>query len=404
MHGWFTNLLKETRRLKGATKNVEISPIQKQALKKRFESLKSFTHKVYTKEFAKIKKKGLGIESDPEDLAKIFTGNVYDPLLTTLDEDNLTFGKLFEVIDESEFAEGITFVSATRTTKKEAAIIRNLDLAKIDKDKDVMSKYGFIGVTKLYKTNSGRQEEKDIAKLLLEIASPTLGTDQEALFSPLADKLLGTTAEMQTADGEILKLNLYKLYTMTTAGGGEEQYNAVIEMREDPDTISKNSDAIKKFREFLKLVREKEHNNETWKLETENGIEFSIKMGAAIKAGAHTKCTNASASIDEKGSLDVKAPKTAFESNQSNQSALGVVSEVSNAQATRAYLEVGVAMGASRRVKEKPGKPKDPEKGPSENKITEKSAAAGPKESTVRDQTVITSGGGISYENDIPNN
>jgi hypothetical protein len=270
---------------------------------------------------------------------------------------NDIYGNLFEKIKETTKPEeiikiltdfgktlkqGDTFISGTRTFdekgNKLAALTTTLNYIPLPTEKE--QAFGFLnGTGKKYELNSGNQIEKDLAKALLEIASPIPKEDSELLKSPLAIKLLG--------------VGVYWLIA------GKENYNKMVEIVNDPSKISENKAAIDEFRTFVENVRESQLEGKPYIANTKYGEIIIDMSNTEINSGAYSKCGNASVAVNEKGTVKIKQKKGAL-------GVIDVTNEYINSKLTKKFLSLGLSVGLT--SESTPGKPPEEKKPPEETK------------------------------------
>lgn len=324
----------------------------------RIERVKKWTKKKYYREFENLKKEGvLRKEASPKQMIDKLVNDVYGDLETKLKNKTnpIDFGKDITVGDGLKAGE--IFVSGTRARQSTGGQIRafgsTINYRETEKREGKAHEYGFLeGKDMTIGLNydpSREGVEGDLAKALLEIASPIPKTDTELIKSPLAMKLLGLSA--------------YRLMVEEENGGGPIQYKEIMEILNNPtpEFIKERQESMNRFRKFVERVRESQLNGRPLEITTSQGLTIILNMSETkIRSGAYSKCGNISHSVNELGSITIMKPrKTAT-------GLLDVTNEVVDVELTKKFVSFGLAAGFS----SSPVKPKivgkRPEKGPSE--------------------------------------
>ena len=156
--------------------------------------------------------------------------------------------------------------------------------------------YGFLkGFEKTYSLKSVNPDEQNIARILLEIASPLPSNDMDLLKSAFAMKMLGLGSMR---------------FLMS-----DEGYNSMIEIVKNPDKFKplkgKYKKAMGEFRKLLEKIRASQHAGKPFTA-TRKGLIITIDMtkGTTIVAGAFSKCANASFYVYEGGRASIKRKKS----------------------------------------------------------------------------------------------
>jgi hypothetical protein len=170
--------------------------------------------------------------------------------------------------------------------------------------------HGFLNATlKEYKLNEGSDLENQIARLLLEMASPSPGieainTSENAksfLTSPLALKLAGLETFMfvpNPIEGKARFDKITELYAKIT---DPKAFRTLFANKE-------YKDALEAFKNIVQGVREAQAKNEPYKIDFDWGSDkytLTLTMTTRIIAGAYARCANASFSVKEDGEITI---------------------------------------------------------------------------------------------------
>ncbi len=264
---------------------------------KRIKRFRDYIKKRYIEQFTKTINKlwKTGEKPNAKELVNIFISEIYEKLIEDLSRTKTPPPLLdFRKLKINPIPANSTLLSGTtieRSGKTARAFSNTLSYETTVKDAPQLHEYGFLkGYEKAYSLTSTDADEKQIAKILLEIASPIPKNNKELLKSSFALKILG--------------LGAYRFI----AGG--ENYKAMIEIVKNPDlatsTEAKYAKAMKQFRKLLLDIRAKQHEGKAYVQKVGN-YTVTIDMSATtVKSGAFSKCTNASFYVYEGGKADVK--------------------------------------------------------------------------------------------------
>ncbi len=275
--------------------NEELIEKNKQ-LKKRLELVRDYCTSKFVDAFNDV----IGKMTPPlsnanaEDIVKNhFMKGVYEGILSQL--SNTTNPIDFRKIDIEKIPTGSDLISGTRINKGGERIkaLSHTLFEQPEKSEVQIHDFGFLnGTTKEYKlSDSG--VNKDIARILLEIASPILKEDTDLLKSTFAIKILG--------------LGVHRLIA------NNEEYQLITELCKDPSKASdeKYKAALLNFRKMVEDIRKSQHESGVFTHKSDKGYTVTVDMvkETAIKSGAYTQCTNPSFYVNEKGIAKVPGQK-----------------------------------------------------------------------------------------------
>jgi hypothetical protein len=292
-----------------AMQDFKNRPLSKTQLKwknkmvlKNLLKFKRWTEKKYIADFdAKIKKIWKsGPKPNAKKLVTKFMDGMYGGLIKALKntkEPIVDFRKIKLV----GIPQGSTLVSGSRTEKGRGrkeyrAFTNTMSYESTAKDAVQIHGYGFLeGTSKQYSLTDKNPENRQIARILLEIAHPMPETREDVFKSAQAIQLLG--------------LGSYRLIA------GKKNYDTMIGLVNRPvplDQIlltSEQEKAMDQFMQLLKDIRKSQHEGKAYVHPTLiKGLEISIDMtsGTVIKSGAFSKCTNASFMVDMNGKAKIR--------------------------------------------------------------------------------------------------
>ena len=387
------------------------------AVIKRLKEVRKYTAKKYLEEFKEYQEKGIQFKTNPEQMVEKFMSDIYDDLITLLSQKNPSYD--FRKVGTGGIKTGETLISGTRSkvgrkTHRELGIIHHYQ--SISGIPGQIHKTGFLqGTGKPYSLDSGTPVERDLARALLETASPvpkdlelTAEGYQELIKTPLALKVLG--------------LGAYRLIVETEQYGGsdpQEHYTIMKALVSDPNKISttspKNMEAMKRFHQLLKDLRKAQYSGTAFEVKNTYGHKIVIDMTKSkTRSGAYTKCGNASAAVKEFGVVQIYRP------TQKIIGGLTVTNEVYDVNLTKQFVSFSITGGFTGSVPPKtpPRKPHetprtpDPRKehgtygaGPGSKQIPEGSAIGGTTPTGTPSTPTATSGthGGSGTKIESPN-
>jgi len=318
LNDWFVALLK-----KGNESNKEIHRVLEGRDGKSGRI--GFARQVFEKEFKKritdINSKlpeDKQIKLSGEEATDLMIKSIYDKIK----EKDFDFSKLIwsgagkNVIDIDDNA---TLFTATRNIhgKKKEGIFTKTIAYQSEKDswENMKLDQGFIEKSiKNFDINSTDPNEKQMARLLLEIASP----------SP-KDKI-ESTEEAQEFMRSPLALKLSVLETlMLVKEFGKDKFDKVSELYENISDKTKFAElfakpeykeALETYRKIVADVRQAQLEGKDYVKEFERGddkYKLKLNMTAKVKAGAYARCANGSFTVKEDGNViveKVQKPKT----------------------------------------------------------------------------------------------
>lgn len=337
-------------------------------IRKRMERVKKWARGKYLSAFEKLKQEGkLSSSAKPKEMVNRMMDDIYKDILEKLKTPihfgrDVTVGKGLEV--------GDILVSGTRSKKTNGATVRDfgrtLNYAETQKRENRAHEYGFLEGPKGIEIGKNYDPtmpgvEGDIARALLEIASPIEKDDLELIKSPLATKLLGLAA--------------YRLIVEEPGGRGAKQYQEMMEIVQDPEkNISKYPEAIENFRNFVERIREAQLLGISFDIKTSHGITVRIDMSKTkIQSGAYSKCGNASHSVNELGEITILRPRKI-------KGILDVTNEIVDAELTKKMASFSLLGGFSSSSTSKPKTGKRAEAGIGEKDLGNKNASTGTSE------------------------
>ncbi|NIA01931.1 MAG: hypothetical protein GWP15_00960, partial [Nitrospirae bacterium] len=266
-------------------------------LVKRIRRFKKWVTSKYIQEFSETinKIEWRGEKPNAKALVNVFMGGIFDKLITKLLDRKNPLD--FRNIKLENIPSGSTLLSGSRIHKKGKevrAFTNTLSYEGTERGATQMHGYGFLeGYGKTYSLNKGSKENRQIAKVLLETASPIPENNTDLLKSSFGLKILG--------------LGAYRFIA------GSENYKAMIEIVKNPDlatsTEEKYDNAMKQFRELLEAIRAKQQVGKPY-IQKVGNYTVTIDMSeTTIRSGAFSKCTNASFYIYEGGKAKVEGER-----------------------------------------------------------------------------------------------
>lgn len=357
-----------------------------QELKKRIELVRDFSSSKYIAEFKRVMSSMSPALSNnnAENLVKEhFLKDMYNGILTELDRKTtppaiLDFRKL-GIDEKGEIPTGADLVSGTRFSAGAARVkaLSHTLFEKTDKSEAQLYSSGFLKTTTHEYSLNGNGVERDIARILLELASP-IAEDKEFLKSSFAIKVLG--------------LGAYRLIA------GEKNYKLMTEVANDPSkaTDDKHKEAVAQFKGLVTALRKSQHEGkiyETKSAETGSKVTIDMVSDTKIVAGAYTQCTNTSFYVSEKGRA-----KTTNKERRVIGASEGVTS-IADAETDLAMVTFSLSGGVSLKKATPPreGTPEAGGNGETSQEASEPAPAAGGNTKTG------TEGGGNSTGNSAPN-
>ena len=356
MTEWFTTAYKGKEDEKLSEKDL----IKKnKELKNRIELVRKYTRDKYIEEFKKvIPKMSPALETqNAETLVNEFMKGIYDELLKELSREktpppifDFRTLKVTDIPSGSEFFSGTRIIQDGKTVK---TLSHTVAYETVEKEEGLVHEYGFLeGYGKEYKLN-GTGMDRDIARVLLEIARPIPAENTDLLKTRTAI--------------EILALGAYRLIAGKTKEEATKNYRTLIELVEDPSKYNeKNPDhkaALDRLREVVVQIRKDQHNGKASEFKTTTGHIVKIDMvnGTTFNSGAFSKCTNPSFYVTSGGKAEVETPESGVVGTSQS------IQQTTNAETTIASVTFSLAMGFTGSKTEKPKveeKPKEPKPAP----------------------------------------
>jgi len=339
----FTNVFQESTK-KAA--NEEFTPKEIRALnakvKKGMEKKINYVkNKVFIPEFQKtIDRMDPKPKMSAKEITEKLINDTYGELIENLKKPDFDFRQLkVETIPA-----GAMLVSGSRLYekgKRKGAMAETVNYDTMPKAEALLHEFGFLeGTTGQYKLDSSDPKEKEMARVILEMASPIPKDDLEFLQSPLAMKIAG--------------LQTHALLAYSSENGFED-YDKITEIYTDTSllkTSESHKQALDRFKDLVKEIRKSQIEGTTIERKIGNtGLTVRLKMATDIVHGAYSKCTNLSAYIQEVGKIEVlKGNKTIAVFNSMN--------EVIDSELSKTFASFGIGVGfRSEKVAAKPSEP-----------------------------------------------
>jgi hypothetical protein len=201
-----------------------------------------------------------------------------------------------------------------------------------DKSETQLYASGLVSTTEKEFSLKGTGAERDVARILLELASP-VQKGEFLLDSSFAIKVLG--------------LGAYRLIA------GEKNYKLMTELAQDKSKINdpKYKEAVEQFTKLVDDLRQAQHEGkvyETVSAETGKKIIIDMVSDTKIVAGAYTQCTNTSFYVSENGKVKVTGKE------KSVVGASEAVTSVADAETQLASVTFSLSAGVSLDTAKKP--------------------------------------------------
>lgn len=211
---------------------------------------------------------------------KIKPGSLLDKLLN---DPNFDFRK----VEAVGLPTGAHLFSGSRMfdRRQKGIFAQTLSYENMPKRGELVHDFGFLKDT-MHKYDL-QGPDKDIARVLLEVASPIPEENAAFLNSPLAVKIAG--------------MNVHYLLA------GEKDYKLISEVFKNRGLANQepHKGAVDRFRILVKEIRAAEIEGKPYIKEFANGLKVVINMGVEVVAGGYTKCGNGSFYLLEKGTAVV---------------------------------------------------------------------------------------------------
>ncbi|MBI4235273.1 hypothetical protein HY604_03155 [Candidatus Peregrinibacteria bacterium] len=255
---------------------------------------------------------------------KIKPGSLLDKLLNDKNFD-------FRNVEAVGLPKGAFLFSGSRMfdRRQKGVFGQTVSYENMPKQGQLVHDFGFLKDTIHQYDLKGPQ--KDIARVLLEVASPIPEDNEKFLNSPLAVK--------------IAAMSVHRLLA------GEKDYKLITEAFKNRALANSepHKGAIERFRSLVKEIRTAEIEGKPYIKEMGNGMKVIINMGVQIVAGGYTKCGNGSFYLLEKGEAVVK--------NEENIALYSENTEQLNSELTKKFYSVTTAFAFTEKELPPPGKP-----------------------------------------------
>lgn len=255
---------------------------------------------------------------------KVKPGSLLDKLLNDKDFD-------FRNVEAVGLPKGAFFFSGSRMfdRRQKGAFGQTLSHENMPKQGDLLHDFGFLKDTIHKYDLTG--PDREIARVLLEVASPIPEENDKFLNSPLAVKIAG--------------MNVHYLLA------GEKDYKLITEVFKNRGLSNQepHKEAVDRFRSLIKEIRTAEIEGKPYTKELANGTTVVINMGAEVVGGGYTKCGNGSFYLLEKGEAVVLSEegKALYQEN----------TEQIEGNLTKKFWSVTTALAFTETEEVQPGKP-----------------------------------------------
>lgn len=351
----FTNIYAESTKQKTDKINGEI-------LKHMELKIKWVRDKVFIPKFEAAlaamdpKPKKDGTEMTAAQIVDKIISDTYDPLRAQLRDPNFDFRnlKVDAIPGGTKILSGSRLYSqAVKKKNTEGAIAEAVNYETLSKDKALVHAFGLLeGTTGKYDLNSKNEEEREIARTILQIASPIPKDNLEFLQSPLALRFL---ALKQT--GYLLSYNEDTKF---------DDHQKISEIKENPAILGSSEahkQALSRFRNFINEIRETQINgkNKLVKKVGNTGLTVIITTSTDIGRGSYSKCSNPTLTFKEDAEIKImRGNKIIAEFNSTN--------EIIDSDLSKIFASIGIFAGFKSEKIEQPEPPKPaepkPEAGP----------------------------------------
>lgn len=254
-------------------------------------------------------------------------GSLLDKLLNDKDFD-------FRNVEAVGLPKGAFFFSGSRMfdRRQKGVFAQTLSHENMPKQGDLLHDFGFLKDTIHKYDLTG--PDREIARVLLEVASPIPEENDKFLNSPLAVKIAG--------------MNVHYLLA------GEKDYKLITEVFNNRGLANQepHKGAVTRFRSLIKEIRTAEIESKPYTKELANGTTVVINMGAEVVGGGYTKCGNGSFYLLEKGDAVVL-----------NEEGIALYSENTEqieGNLTKKFWSVTTALAFTETEEVQPGKPGTP--------------------------------------------
>ncbi|MBU1152240.1 hypothetical protein KJ632_05470 [Patescibacteria group bacterium] len=286
-----------------AKQRIEIKTANREVLKRlkgrrNYEKAEFAIHMQEAKE--RLKARGQSITSTAEAMSEKLMSNIYDNLITNVDELNyLDPPKSFLSLDVYEIERGAFLVSGSRRSRTKPQLTKFINYASSSRPDSLPYAHGFLEYSQTeYKQNLLRNDKtsKDLMRVLFEMGSPLPTKNLEKFIkeSPLAKKLLATPAISYLLKGQDYE-NVLK----------------AVEAIQEGKPIPQNSEAsLRKFIQIVNKIRAAQIDNQVLELDSpDKSLKVRIDMRrSSVKSGAYSKCGNATFAVNDLGTIRIKKP------------------------------------------------------------------------------------------------
>lgn len=245
-----------------------------------------------------------------EDAAKKVTDKIYEKIRAK----DFKFSELKWSGEDSDVEDVETDATLFSTTRKKGGKKGEGTLTKTIAYKGMISSWGKMELNhgfikdaiKEYDINSADPEDKQIARLLLEMASPspeqnidTADKAEKFLRSPLAVKLASLETLMLVPELGKAKFDLIS-----------ELYENIADQKKFAELFAKPEykEALEAYKKIVQDVRDAEVEGRPYQAAFERGSDqyvLKLTMKSSIKAGAYARCANGSFSVKEDGEVQI---------------------------------------------------------------------------------------------------
>lgn len=309
--------------------DVELTPKERQKLNKKIKKgllrrKKFLERKVFNPAFSeaveRIQARGESISLTGAAAAEQLVNDTYNPLLQRLDQPDFDFRDL----KTEDIPEGALLLSGSRMYDKSnhrvGAIAEFINYDTLPQAEGLIHEFGFLeGTTDTYSLQD--PETKDMARILLETASPLPQEDLEFLRSPLALKISSLGVHLLLA--------------------GEADYQLITEIYADPSKLesAEHREAFTRFRKLIEDIRAAQISGQIFEQKNpETELTVQINMQTNIERGLYSKCGNGSFFVEEVGQVTVL--KGAVVLSQYTES-----TEVTDVTQAKLFASIGLGIG-----------------------------------------------------------
>ncbi|MCX6735120.1 MAG: hypothetical protein NTZ25_04420 [Candidatus Peregrinibacteria bacterium] len=345
----------------------EIQRINGEVLKGMKKKLEFVKEKVFTKSF---KNAVNNMEPKPETpvqelIDKLFK-DIYEKLKAKLLDPDFDF----RTIKVEAIPGGAYLFSGSRLYnekgKVKGAMSQNIGYETLEKNPKLLLDFGFLeGTTGKYSLESKVQVEKDLARVMLELASPIPKDDAEFLRSPLAMKFAGLQATALLTYDE---------------GSKFDDYKKISEIYKNPELLTEPAykASLDKYRAVINEIRGTQLDGKTFEKKIGNtGLTVKLKMNTDISYGAYSKCTNTSFYVNEVGEIEIS--QETMSGGKGLIAKFNTTNEVVSTDVSKIFASVVIGAGfRSERVSSEGSGGKHSEQGVKDKPVDDKSSASGP--------------------------